>query len=79
MTDALVADICFVSTILFAAHETTSGALAQVFEILSQFPDIQETLRQEIIKATTAHPNLTYDELSALPYLDAVCREVLRL
>lgn len=42
--------------------------------------DVQEKLRREITEARQKHGrDLTYDELVALPYLDAICRETLRL
>ena len=60
--------------------DTTSGALAHTLLLLSTHQDVQGKLRQEIVDARSRHPgNLGYDELSALPYLDAVCRETLRL
>ena len=39
--------------------------------------DIQTKLREELLSVTTETPS--YDELMALPYLDAVVRETLRL
>ncbi|KAB5588325.1 Cytochrome P450 [Ceratobasidium theobromae] len=65
-----------INTLLFAAYETTSGALARTLQILSQNPDIQDRLRAEL-QATPEAP--TYDELHSLPYLDALCRETLRV
>ncbi|RDB25864.1 Docosahexaenoic acid omega-hydroxylase CYP4F3 [Hypsizygus marmoreus] len=47
-------------------------------EILGQMS--YETLRQELIEARKEHgPEIPYDALVALPFLDAVCRETLRL
>ena len=39
------------SSLLFAAMETTSGALARILQLLSEHQDVQEKLRQEIIAA----------------------------
>jgi cytochrome P450 len=39
-------------------------------------PSIQDRLRTELLEAPT---QLTYDDLHNLPYLDAICRETLRL
>lgn len=44
---------------------------------LSTNPETQKALRAEINTVPTDSP--TYDELNALPYLDAVVRETLRL
>lgn len=62
--------------------DTTSGALARVLHLLSTHPDVQSKLRKEIVDARGRgnSGNLEkYDELVSLPYLDAVCRETLRL
>lgn len=60
---------------------TTSGALARIFHLLAEHPDVQGRLRREIVDAREAvnGESLSYDQLSELPYLEAVCRETLRL
>lgn len=67
------------STLTFAAMDTTSNALARIIHLLSTHLDVQSKLRQEIMDARSRGGELGYDELVALPYLDAVCRETLRL
>ncbi|XP_006457615.1 hypothetical protein AGABI2DRAFT_79965 [Agaricus bisporus var. bisporus H97] len=67
-----------ISLFLFAATDTTSSALARILQILSTNPDAQDKLRKEIRDAER-NGQLTYDQLVSLPYLDAVCRETLRL
>ena len=42
-------------------------------------PDVQDRLREEISAARAEHGDLDYDTLVGLPYLDAVCRETLRV
>ncbi|CCO30018.1 Cytochrome P450 3A9 [Rhizoctonia solani AG-1 IB] len=64
------------NTLIFAGHETTSGALARILQILATNPAIQDRLRAELLGAPA---KLTYDDLHNLPYLDALCRETLRL
>ena len=61
--------------------DTTSSAIARFLYLLSTHQDVQSKLRQEIVEAKTRkqYGNLEYDELLALPYLDAICRETLRL
>ena len=44
---------------------------------LTQAPEVQRKLREELLSVDTDKP--TMDELQALPYLDAVCRETLRM
>ncbi|KAI5118708.1 hypothetical protein M0805_004508 [Coniferiporia weirii] len=68
------------STLIFAAEDTTSAALSKILELLARHPSSQERLRDELIEARTREGgDLAYDALHALPYLDAVCRETLRL
>ncbi|EPQ57612.1 cytochrome P450 [Gloeophyllum trabeum ATCC 11539] len=78
------------STIIFAGFETTSTAISRILFILASRPDVQRKLRSEIRAAKRASGNHTegtrwedvglgYDELMAVPYLDAVVRETLRV
>ncbi|KAL6306620.1 cytochrome P450 [Sparassis latifolia] len=66
------------STFTFAATDTTSNTLARIFELLAEHPDVQERLRNEILREYNG-AELSYDQLMQLPYLDAVCRETLRV
>jgi cytochrome P450 len=66
-----------VPTFLIAGHETTSTAVAWTLFALSCHPAVQTTLRAELRTCTTDMP--TMDQLNALPYLEGVVREVLRL
>jgi cytochrome P450 len=63
---------------IFAAFDTTSSALCRIMYLLSRNLHVQDKLRAEI---TTALENgdIPFDELVNLPYLEAVCRETLRL
>lgn len=60
--------------ILCHVHST---ALAWALFALSVQPHFQSALRSEIIQHPADSP--TMDEISSLPYLDAVIREVMRL
>ena len=64
-------------SLLAAGHETTSTALAWCLYALTQAPRVQRKLRHELLSVTTEHPS--QEELGALPYLDAVIRETLRV
>ncbi|EIM84937.1 cytochrome P450 [Stereum hirsutum FP-91666 SS1] len=68
------------STLTFAAMDTTANAMSRMIHTLSEDQDAQDRLRKEI---TNAHKesdgDLDYDTLHELPYLEAVCRESLRL
>lgn len=66
-------------TIIFAAMDTTSNAMARTLQLLAEHPQVQTKLRREIADAKVGGNHLDYDQLHALPYLDAVCRETLRL
>lgn len=69
------------SLLIFAAMDTTSSALARILQLLSEHQDVQDRLREEVRSAykSSDSGNLDYDTLHELPYLEAVCRETLRL
>lgn len=61
--------------------DTTSNALSLTLWRLAQNAEVQNTLRQETLEAQEARGggDIGYDDLVALLYLDAVCRETLRV
>jgi cytochrome P450 family 110 len=63
-------------TLLLAGHETTAIALAWAVYWLHREPDIFDRLHTEL-RALGRTPDP--DALGRLPYLDAVCKEALRL
>ncbi len=68
------------SSFIFAGHDTTSGAISRILHLLSLHQDVQTKLREEVTAARKRHGGcLDYDALMALPYLDAICRETLRV
>ncbi|THV06349.1 cytochrome P450 [Dendrothele bispora CBS 962.96] len=67
------------STLIFAAMDTTSNALSRILNLLSVHPGVQDKLRKELLEARSTNEELSYDTLVELPYLDAICRETLRL
>ncbi|KAI9453265.1 cytochrome P450 [Lactarius psammicola] len=64
---------------LFAATDTTSSALSRILYLLALHPDVQDKLRGELKEAHEDNEELTHDQLVSLPFLEAVCRETLRL
>ncbi len=66
-----------VPTFLVAGHETTATATTWALFSLTQCPEAQAKLRNQLLAVGTDNP--TMDELNALPYLDAVVRETLRI
>ncbi|KAJ7778984.1 cytochrome P450 [Mycena metata] len=69
--------IAQVPTFLVAGHETTSTAVTWALFALTQNIPAQSRLRDELLGVSTDNP--TMDELNALPYLECVVRESLRL
>lgn len=65
-------------TLIVAGHETTFTALSWALDLLSQRPDAYARLRAEVATALGGRIPGAAD-LAALPYLDAVIREALRL
>ncbi|KAJ6566557.1 cytochrome P450 [Mycena capillaripes] len=72
--DVVVAQL---PTFFVAGHETTSTATTWALYALALHPDVQATLRAELQTMGTDAPSL--DALNALPYLDKVVREVMRV
>lgn len=64
---------------VFMATDTTSGPLVRILHLLAQCPEVQDRLHKEITKAQAKDGDLDCNELSTLPYLDAIIRETLRL
>ena len=59
--------------------DTTSNSLSRILHLLAEYPDVQARLRAEIMAARREQDDdLGFDELNALPFLDAVMRETLR-
>ena len=72
----------FPRTMIVAGMDTTANSLARVLQLLAECPDVQDRLRQEILQAVEAAGDgdiLDYDKVMELPYLEAVCRETLRV
>jgi len=65
--------------LILAGTETTSSALSRIIQLLSLHPHVQDKLREELKTAHEQNEELTYDQLVSLPYLEAVCRETLRV
>ncbi|KAJ7272392.1 cytochrome P450 [Mycena rebaudengoi] len=66
-----------IPTFCIAAHETTSAATAWALHALSLNQEVQGRLRDELLSISTDNP--TMDELNALPYLENVVRETMRV
>ncbi|KAH9165536.1 cytochrome P450 [Lactarius sanguifluus] len=64
---------------LIAGTDTTSTALSRILHLLALRPDVQDKLRNELKEAHKDKEELTHDQLVSLPFLEAVCRETLRL
>lgn len=74
-----------INTLMFAGSDTTSLAVTWTLLLLAKHPPIQDQLRAELC-STTRPENLGdeavlahYQKLAALPLLDKVCRESLRI
>ncbi|KAF9254641.1 cytochrome P450 [Marasmius fiardii PR-910] len=66
------------STLIFAAMDTTSTALSRILSLLATHPEVQAKLREEIHDAFQ-DGDIPYDQLVSLPYLDAIARETMRV
>ena len=74
MTDVELRDELI--TLLVAGHETTATTLAWAFYWIHHQPEVREKLLQELdVLGNNSDPM----EIFKLPYLDAVCKETLRI
>ena len=64
---------------VFAGTDTTSNALSRILSLLAVNPEVQSKLREELVRAGAPDADIEYEALDRLPYLEAVCRETLRL
>ena len=74
LTDAQLKDELL--TLLFAGHETTATMMAWAFYEILKAPSVLQKLREELEQKGK---NLEPLEIAKLPYLNAVCQEVLRM
>ncbi|PWY92638.1 cytochrome P450 [Aspergillus heteromorphus CBS 117.55] len=65
-------------TFLIAGHETTSGMLSFVFYFLLKNPHAYKKAQEEV-DTVIGRRKITVDDLSKVPYINAVLREALRL
>jgi cytochrome P450 len=63
---------------MLAGHETTATLLSWTFYQLAADAAVQSKLRSELQEYFAGRDELDFDELSSLPYLDAVIKETLR-
>ena len=67
-------------TFILAGMDTTSNALSRILHQLATHQEVQNKLRAELMDATGGGvTDLHHDDIVKLPYLDAVCRETLRV
>ncbi|KAJ3717740.1 cytochrome P450 [Lentinula raphanica] len=73
--------IAQMSSLIFAAMDTTSSAMARLLGLLANNLHVQERLKDELLEAKEKlnGEDLSFDDLNGLPYLDAICKETLRL
>ncbi|RSH95125.1 hypothetical protein EHS25_000211 [Saitozyma podzolica] len=66
-----------ITTFMLAGNETSSTALTWILWQLALHPELQDRLREECQSVDDERPSI--ETVSALPYMDAVVREGLRL
>ncbi|UNI16538.1 hypothetical protein JDV02_002965 [Purpureocillium takamizusanense] len=68
-------------TFLSAGHETTASSLIWATYFMAKYPDMQERLRKEVrdnLPSADSDVEITSAVIDGMPYLNAVCSEVLR-
>ena len=76
MTDEQLRDEAM--TIFLAGHETTANALTWTWYLLSQHPEIETRLHEEVDAVLAARPP-TFEDLPRLGYTEMVLAEAMRL
>lgn len=76
MTDKQLKDELL--TLFVAGHETTSNALSWTWYLLSQNPQQEQTLHEELDRVLQGKP-VEFQDLIRLPYLQQVLKESMRL
>jgi cytochrome P450 len=69
-------------TFLSAGHETTASSLIWATYFMAKYPAMQERLRKEIrdnLPSADSETEVTSTTIDSMPYLNAVCSEVLRI
>ena len=77
MSDTQVRDE--VMTIFIAGHETTANALTWIFYLLSQNPNIEKKLLDELVSIINSNKTPTVDDIPKLKFTEKVLRESMRL
>lgn len=67
-----------IATLIFAGHETSANSLAWSSMLLSQHPEVQTKLQQEV-KEVLGDRSPTVADISALRYTNMVIKETMRL
>ncbi|CAF1156928.1 unnamed protein product [Rotaria magnacalcarata] len=62
---------------MVAGFETTSTVLAWFIHAMSNYPDVQHKMKEELM-SVSVNQNLTLNQLDSLVYLDCVINEILR-
>lgn len=65
-------------TLFAAGHETTANAMSWVWALLSEHPEVEKSLHLEL-DTVLAGREPTIDDLSKLPFTEAVFKETLRI
>ncbi|KAI9271436.1 cytochrome P450 [Sporodiniella umbellata] len=77
LTKSELKDQCL--SFLAAGHDTTSSALSWCLWLLAQNPEMQDRVRSETKTLFEQNTLCDYHAINALPYLDCLFRETLRL
>jgi fatty acid omega-hydroxylase len=80
LTDEYLRDV--VINFIIAGRDTTAQALSWSFYVMSTMPDIQQAVREEVLRVTDPlpeHEKFSYESIQQMRYTDAFLHEVLRL
>ncbi|KAI0264164.1 cytochrome P450 [Gloeopeniophorella convolvens] len=65
-------------SLYLAGADTTVSALSALFCVVAMYPDLQRRAQEELDAVTGGERLPDYDDRSRLPFVDAICKELLR-
>jgi len=66
-------------TLLFAGQDTSAATLSWTLHLLTIYPNVQDKLANEVCRVMQGCERVTKKIIAAMPYLDAVLKEAMRL
>jgi cytochrome P450 len=77
LDDETIIDQCL--TMFLAGHDTTAHTMSWIFHLVSQHPEVEAKIIEEVDFVFDGKERLSYQDIGKLTYLTAVIKEALRM